>query len=424
MSRAGRSPRADPAVRVLYISYDGLTDPLGQSQILPYLAGCAEAGHRLTIVSFEKDERLALLGEQVRGLVEAHGMEWRPERFRPSPPLVARALDQMAMRRSVERLAREQRFDLVHARSYPAAVAGLRLKRRHGVPLLFDMRGFWPDSRRDGGRWSERSLLGRTLYRRWKAHERALLRESDHIVAMADAARAAIRTMPGYAGAPVSVIPCCTDFELFDVALPEQRREARAALGIAEDALVLVYVGSLGTIYRLEDQLRLFDKVRLRRAGARLLFIGRHRKADLLAAAGAAGIALGEEEVSVVAAERAEIGRWISAGDVGTCFYTPAFSSLNVSPTKLAEYLACGVPAIGNCQVGDVARLLERCRGGMTVDDFSDAALERAAEAVLELATIDRTALRERARPLLDLPHAVAAYRSLYERLDRPVTVG
>ena len=40
--------------RVLYISYDGLTDPLGQSQILPYLQHLAKESYQFTILSFEK----------------------------------------------------------------------------------------------------------------------------------------------------------------------------------------------------------------------------------------------------------------------------------------------------------------------------------------------------------------------------------
>lgn len=40
--------------KVLYVSYDGLTDPLGQSQILPYLVGLTKKGFAFTVVSFEK----------------------------------------------------------------------------------------------------------------------------------------------------------------------------------------------------------------------------------------------------------------------------------------------------------------------------------------------------------------------------------
>ena len=38
-------------MRALYISYDGMTDPLGRSQVLPYLEGLAKRGHEITLVS-------------------------------------------------------------------------------------------------------------------------------------------------------------------------------------------------------------------------------------------------------------------------------------------------------------------------------------------------------------------------------------
>lgn len=40
--------------QVLYISYDGMTDPLGQSQVLPYLVGLSKEGFQFTLVSCEK----------------------------------------------------------------------------------------------------------------------------------------------------------------------------------------------------------------------------------------------------------------------------------------------------------------------------------------------------------------------------------
>jgi hypothetical protein len=43
--------------KVLYFSYDGLLDPLGQSQIIPYVSAISAAGHCVTIFSYEKVER-------------------------------------------------------------------------------------------------------------------------------------------------------------------------------------------------------------------------------------------------------------------------------------------------------------------------------------------------------------------------------
>ena len=84
----------------LYITYDGLTDFIGQSQILPYLLGCAAAGHRFTLVSFEKPERRALLGGKVGQACLDAGIIWKPQIFRSSPPYVAKYMDQLTMRRA------------------------------------------------------------------------------------------------------------------------------------------------------------------------------------------------------------------------------------------------------------------------------------------------------------------------------------
>jgi len=42
--------------RVLYISYNGMLDPLGQSQVIPYLKELSRAGVSLTLLSFEGAE--------------------------------------------------------------------------------------------------------------------------------------------------------------------------------------------------------------------------------------------------------------------------------------------------------------------------------------------------------------------------------
>ena len=40
----------------LYITYDGLLDPLGQSQILPYIKSLNKKGYKFIILSFEKSQ--------------------------------------------------------------------------------------------------------------------------------------------------------------------------------------------------------------------------------------------------------------------------------------------------------------------------------------------------------------------------------
>ena len=43
--------------KILFISYDGMTDVLGQSQVIPYLAGLTKMGYTFTILSCDKPDK-------------------------------------------------------------------------------------------------------------------------------------------------------------------------------------------------------------------------------------------------------------------------------------------------------------------------------------------------------------------------------
>jgi hypothetical protein len=43
--------------RVLFISYNGMLDPLGQTQVIPYLRELAKRGVSFTLLSFERARR-------------------------------------------------------------------------------------------------------------------------------------------------------------------------------------------------------------------------------------------------------------------------------------------------------------------------------------------------------------------------------
>src|SRR5262249_55399646 len=81
--RGGRPP-----MKVLSVSYNGLGEPLGRSQVLPYVRGLADKGHSFTIVSFEKERSATTLAPaDVHALLPA-GTRWIPLRYhrRPTVP--------------------------------------------------------------------------------------------------------------------------------------------------------------------------------------------------------------------------------------------------------------------------------------------------------------------------------------------------
>ena len=63
-------------IKTIYLSYDGLTDPLGQSQVLPYIIGLKQKGYDVTIISFEKTSQTNR--EKIKSILSENLIGWIP----------------------------------------------------------------------------------------------------------------------------------------------------------------------------------------------------------------------------------------------------------------------------------------------------------------------------------------------------------
>ena len=168
---------------ILYLTYDGLSDPLGQSQILPYLEGLAEKGHGITVISFEKYEirnkKLETRNKKVGKLkaeswstfaktTEDDKLTTIQLKYHKSPPVLSTLYDLYLLQRAVKKAFKTQQVDIIHCRSYVTSMVGLWAKRKYGVKFIFDMRGFWADERVEGGLWNLFNPVFRLIYRYFK----------------------------------------------------------------------------------------------------------------------------------------------------------------------------------------------------------------------------------------------------------------
>ena len=153
-----------PCVKVLYVSYDGMTDSLGRSQVIPYLAGLSAKGFEIYLLSCEKKERFETNKLLVGEILLKNNIKWFPMAYNAKPPVISTLWDIYVLKREARKLLAKHHFGLVHCRSYIAAFVGLMLKRRGMIPFLFDMRGFWADERVDGNLWNLRNPLYKSIY--------------------------------------------------------------------------------------------------------------------------------------------------------------------------------------------------------------------------------------------------------------------
>ena len=249
--------------RVLYLSYTGMTDPLGQSQVLAYLHQLTVSkGYLFTLISFEKEAAYRQHSSRIREFCKKYEIAWHPLRYTKRPPVLSTFIDIWRMRKLAIKLTGTFQFDIVHCRSYIPSLVGLRLKKNERIPFLFDMRGFWADERLDGNIWKKSNPIFNGIYKYFKRKEKQFLKSADHIVSLTQNAKEEILSWKiTHDQLPITVIPCCADTDQFNPAIISvlAKESLRHELNISKEAPVISYIGSLGTWYMLEEMLDFFS---------------------------------------------------------------------------------------------------------------------------------------------------------------------
>lgn len=403
--------------KVLYITYDGLTDALGQSQVLPYLAGLTKHQFDFTIISCEKPAKYVEQRERVLEICKRSDIKWHAVPYTKRPPILSTVKDLAAIKRKAVQLQRQNHFEIVHCRSYIPALIGLHLKKRFGTKFVFDMRGFWADERIDAGAWSMKNPVYKWMYRFFKRKESEFLKAADAVITLTDAARTEMASWPGTPVEGLEVIPCCADFEHFDFhrVSDEESKEQRRVLGISPNSIVISYLGSLGTWYLAKEMLEFFKLLKETHANAHLLFITNDEPATIKQMAADEGISA--ESLTAVSARREDLPRVLSVTDINYFFIKPSYSKMASSPTKLAEVLGMGKPVICNFGVGDIEAIFRDGVLGIAIDVYDKSTWTLAIQSVGRLLASDREQIRARGIAMFGLDRGVNAYCDIYQRL-------
>jgi glycosyltransferase involved in cell wall biosynthesis len=396
--------------RTLYLSQEGMAEPLGQSQVLSYLRGLVAHGHEISLISYEQPsvyrDRARMLALRVG--IEAAGIHWYPLLYRNRPAGIATA-QQIALGTLTGLwICLRRRIGIVHARSYVMSVVAIALCSVGRTRYLFDMRGLWPEDRLSSGQWSAGSRMFKTV----KWFERRFFRRADAVVSLTHAAVPVIRGYPEVRrrpNLPIEVIPTCTDLDRFTVGGDPAPNPTTP--------FVLGYVGSLGTCYLLDDMLRFFQRLRLRCPDARMVFLNRHDHALIRAAAQALAIPADALEIGAIA--HADMPSAMRGFDASVMFIRSNIADVARLPTKLGELLGCGIPVISNSGLGDVPEILAEESVGITLDVFGTQDLDRGMDELLALAARPDVSARCRrvAERHFALSDGIARYDALYRQL-------
>jgi hypothetical protein len=400
---------------ILYITFDGVLQPLAFSQVVRVVHALARRGFRYHLLSVERrrdlDDRARV--ERVEQFLAEVGVTWA----RIGVDLSGSA------RRSAEAFARvfaaakvilgRQHVSLIHARGYQGGVVANGIKRLTGVPYLFDARGCWIDERPE---WFGQS----TSYAAGKFVERTLYKDAVGVVTLTELhANDVVDGAFGKRdGRVVAVIPTCADYDDFTIAptRPAKPMESPAVPGNVQSRLrgrvTMAIVGALNRSYLPEQTLTLVRQACEMNPLVHLLVLTQQQReyAEQLAARG-----IRPENYTLASAIHEDMPAWLGWIDFGLLLLADKIAKRGSMPTKLAEFFAAGVRPVAHGCNSEMSSWVRRAGSGIVLETVSDEDIAGASHSVANTTcTIaDLRRAREVTAPHFSLASGVERYANL-----------
>ena len=128
----------------IYVSYNGVNEPLVQSQVLNYQKRLKLRGYNPLLLTFEDsaptDEDL------IRTALEKKGVRWTWRKKTKGPRAIGTFIDIIKGAWFLIRSSKKVSF--IHCRSLIPTLMAMTAKRINGTKYLYDVRGFWAHEKR------------------------------------------------------------------------------------------------------------------------------------------------------------------------------------------------------------------------------------------------------------------------------------
>ena len=385
--------------KVLYISYDSLTEPLSESQVLPYLKGLS-GDFDLFLLTFNKEK---MSEGDMRSISEKYGIKKIfGLKYHKNPTLPATSYDVLCGIIRTFFITKKFGISFIHARSYIACAIAFALNKISGLPYIFDVRGLLADERVDSGDWKKDSFT----YRLVKFLEKSMLKSAKRIVLLSKKGAGVVEDIEKNSKNKTTVIPTCVDTKIFSP------KEA----SIKKGPLKLIYIGSLGTWYMLDEMLEFFKTAKKMKKNAEFLIITQSDPS--IAKELIRKKKLDEGSFAIRKESHDKIPGLLEESDASIFFIKPAFSKKLSCPTKFAESLSMGLPVITNSGIGDLDDYLKSYSVGVVIGDFKEKDYENAVAKLSDMLE-DRRGLSKKCRDLctkeFSLESGVQKYREIYD---------
>lgn len=333
--------------KVLFVTWDGPQVSYLESLFIPIFSKLKKYGFQFHVLQFSWAPASVI--DQRRKICEDNGCSYTSVSVLRRPVVLGSVISAVMGCLHINSAIKDYDIDIVLSRSTLPALSALLALRGKSQSFIFDADGFPLDERVDFAGQSSSNLVYRVL----RDIEAQAVRRADAVLTRS---RKAISVLQARAGAGTSlnkfhVVSNGRDKSLFAPGELADRLVVKEKLGVAADAPLIVYAGSLGPQYCPNSMLSLYKLIRQSRPDAHLLVLtGSPEVMNDLVSGSDHHLA---SFMTVMRVDASEVPGWLAAADLGLAFRQPTFSMNGVAPIKLGEYLLCGVPVVATSGVGD-----------------------------------------------------------------------
>lgn len=317
-----------------------------------------------------------------------------------------------ALGHRLEEVARQVKPDIIHAHSPVLnALPALKVGRKLGIPVVYEIRAFWEDAAVDHGTTDQGSLR----YRATRSLETRAIQRADHVFTICEGLRADILAR-GVPNAKVTVIPNAVNVNAFNLASPpDPVLQSKLKL---DGCTVIGFIGSFYAYEGLDLLVAALPGLIKARPDVKVLLVGGGvQEANLRQQAQQLGVA--DKVVFAGRVPHQEVNRYYDLIDVLAYPRHPMRLTELVTPLKPLEAMAQGQLFVAS-DVGGHKELIEHNRTGVL---FKAGSAEALSQALLDLLNnpalwpVLKTNGREFVENVRNWKNSVANYAAPYERL-------
>ncbi|MFQ5707893.1 MAG: glycosyltransferase [bacterium] len=294
---------------------------------------------------------------------------------------------------------------IIHARSYPASLVGLFIKKLLGVKLIFDMRGLYVDEALLVNKFKPNSSDEKL----WRKLEAWLVLKSDAVIGVSPGFRTHLGGLLN--DTRFFVVPCSVDLAefYFDA---NKRLMRRKELNLAK-RFIAVFSGSLGSWVSVQSIITTFKKIQVVKKNAFLLILTQTTDPGIKERL----LPLGSKNFAIFNLKPEQVADMLRIADIALLLRKKNVVNEVALAVKFGEYLASGIPVVATKSAREVARLVEEHGCGVVLEDENDPNLEDKIKELIRCKEIYRTNGLRLVKEYLSLQLCSSKFIDIYDKL-------